>query len=265
MNVINSMIITTLFFYGENVFAGNNNVTTSGTDFDWISTIVLVIGLILLGWYQKYQINILKKELESQRKIISNLEKYTNILDVEKIREFVDISEETIRKKSELERLKFESNINEKIKSVEVEKEKLLSELRDSSETAGKIKSDYEAFVKRSSNKITLAYKYIIITQALQMLSLIQHRLLSYAKLLLLSNKIDTDDFDNYSNEIGKLDSVIYNALNSFRESDMLELEENVKIPKAFSRFDSGKCFGDIKSIGESIQIEVDRILKTVT
>jgi len=260
MNAINSLIMTTLFLYGSTAFAESNTVATSGTYIDWLETIVLILGLLFLGWYQKYQIGILKRELESQKNIISSLKQYSDILDVKKIKEFVALSEETIRKKTEIERMALESNLTAKIKSAEAEKENLLSEVSKYSEMTDKIKSEYEAVVERSSQRAILFYKYTDVTQTLQMLSLIQERLLMYAKALLLSNKIVTDRFDNCFSETSKLSAVLYGTLKYFGKLNLLELKEDLKIPDVLSGFDKQKCVADLNRLGESLSLEINQI-----
>ncbi|MBW2018977.1 MAG: hypothetical protein JRI58_02285 [Deltaproteobacteria bacterium] len=67
------------------------------------NTIILVIGLIILGWYQKSRIKILEKHLASQKSILDILKIYLDIFDPQQLQAWVKIRQKTIEKQNDLE------------------------------------------------------------------------------------------------------------------------------------------------------------------
>jgi len=67
------------------------------------STIILLIGLIILGWYQKGRIKILEKDIASQKSILDSLKVYLDIFDPQQLQAWVKIRQETIEKQNDLE------------------------------------------------------------------------------------------------------------------------------------------------------------------
>jgi hypothetical protein len=82
-----------------------------------LNTIIIIIGFIFLGWYQKYRIDILKAEvtsqrnmIESQSKVIHDAKAFIDLIDLEKIKEYTHLTLENveIKKNIEIEKLKAE-------------------------------------------------------------------------------------------------------------------------------------------------------------
>lgn len=90
-----------------------------------INIVLTAIGLILLAWYQRYQMQILKKEIESQKAIFKNLKDYSEIINIKKIEEYVDMREKTFIEDSNLKISKHTSTYFEKIEHLKVQKNKL--------------------------------------------------------------------------------------------------------------------------------------------
>ncbi|MBW1675623.1 MAG: hypothetical protein JRJ79_03230 [Deltaproteobacteria bacterium] len=67
------------------------------------STIILLIGLIILGWYQKGRIKILERDIASQKSILDSLKVYLDIFDPQQLQAWVKIRQETIEKQNDLE------------------------------------------------------------------------------------------------------------------------------------------------------------------
>jgi hypothetical protein len=61
-----------------------------------INIIIACIGLILLGWYQKYRIRLLQEELNSQKNILEKTKEFFVLFDLNKLKDYVQLREETI-------------------------------------------------------------------------------------------------------------------------------------------------------------------------
>jgi hypothetical protein len=87
---------------------------------NWINTIITCIGLILLGWYQRYRIQLLQEELNSQKSILEKTKGFFDLFDLNKVKDYVQLREETIsmQKGKEIEKIKsgLEENLLEKVK-----------------------------------------------------------------------------------------------------------------------------------------------------
>ena len=67
------------------------------------STIILIIGIVILGWYQKGQIEVLKRHLASHKSILDSLKVYLDIFDPQQLHALAKIREETIEKHDDVE------------------------------------------------------------------------------------------------------------------------------------------------------------------
>jgi hypothetical protein len=76
-----------------------------------IQGIVSIAILIAVLWKN----SILKTQIEKSNAIISNIEAYQKLIDLQKLKEFVDISEQTILKKTEMEKKELEQKLHREI------------------------------------------------------------------------------------------------------------------------------------------------------
>jgi hypothetical protein len=67
------------------------------------NTIVLLIGIVILGWYQKGRIKTLESHLSAQKSILDSLKVYLDIFDPHQLQAWVKIREETIEKQDDVE------------------------------------------------------------------------------------------------------------------------------------------------------------------
>ena len=67
------------------------------------NTIILLIGLIILGWYQRSRTRVLQRHLTSQKNILNNLKVYLDIFDPQQLETWVKSRQETIEKQNDLE------------------------------------------------------------------------------------------------------------------------------------------------------------------
>lgn len=262
------LIIYSIFILigiASTVLASSNNATpdTSFIGY-WINTILLAIGLILLGWYQKYQIGILRREIESQKSIIASLKQYSDIIDVNKIKDFVRLSEATIEKRKEIEIADLQSKLSEKIKSIEFEKDELITKISKSSEEIDKIKIDYIALAKNSSERIVLFQRYRILVQQFETLSLIKDRLLLYVSALLLLNKIKEDKFYDITNEVSQLSDFFHDTLKLVDDTNLSEVEEELKVPEVLSNIDSNKFSLAYNKLSDSLDYEIEQTISKI-
>ena len=231
-----------------------------------MNTILLAVGFVFLGWYQKYQIDILRKEIESQKNIISSLKQYSDILDINKIKEFVSVSEITIEKKKELEKNEMQKELTAKIKLMEAEKEGLAAKIGESSEVPEKLKADKEALVKRLKQRLTAFYLFRIVTVSYQLFSYLPHRLAQYAQVLCLSNNIQDDKLTAYAKQLSDLRDILNQTLDSFGEMNIspAEIEEDLKVPDILSTFNADIFNAKINKLGESMSSELDHLIADV-
>ena len=67
------------------------------------NTIILLIGLIILGWYQRSRTRVLQRYLTSQKSILDSLKVYIDIFDPQQLQAWVKSREETIEKQNDIE------------------------------------------------------------------------------------------------------------------------------------------------------------------
>ena len=99
------------------------------TEIEIVRFIVLVIAFILLGCYQKYQIGILRKDLESQRSILKSVERFFNIFDLDKIEKYVEISEKLSKKETEQAIAEMQERLKKETEQIKASKENSGNEL----------------------------------------------------------------------------------------------------------------------------------------
>lgn len=84
-----------------------------------INTILIVIGFVSLGWYIKIlkaEIKTQKGAIDTQSKILNNAKVFMDMYDINKLKDFVAIREETIelQKNKEIREIKDEIDIKDK-------------------------------------------------------------------------------------------------------------------------------------------------------
>ena len=78
---------------------------------------IMIIGFIVIGYWQRHQIKALKDQITSQEGLIANLKMFNEIFDAKKVREYTRLSEEAIEKKKDMEIQEIKSELEFKIKS----------------------------------------------------------------------------------------------------------------------------------------------------
>lgn len=247
------MIIIIIIFSNASAFAGTP-ATNNNASYDWINTVIFIIGLISLGWYQRRQIGILKKEVESQNNIISNLKQYSDIIDIKKVEEFVKISEATIEKKKEIELIDLHSNFKEKIKSTEDEKEKLLDKINKSTSEIDSLKTDYKSLVNASTQRAVFCSNLLTITTIFNYLSIVQTNALLQLQGLLLCNNIDDSVLANSISCFDELQSKLSKARLSIDVDDIFQFDRNIKASDQISQIDS-ECRPLAEKIEEQMKV----------
>ena len=66
-------------------------------------TIILLVGMIILGWYQRGQIKLLETDLASHQRILDYLKVYLDIFDPEHLQAWVRTRQETVEQQDDLE------------------------------------------------------------------------------------------------------------------------------------------------------------------
>lgn len=80
-----------------------------------IGDVIILLALIVVGYFQIYQIKALKTAEQSQRGIIDSMKKYIDIFDVDEFRKFTSMKEETIRAEYEENIKSLKAEYNKKI------------------------------------------------------------------------------------------------------------------------------------------------------
>jgi len=95
-----------------------------------VQTIVILIGLGILGYYQKRKINALEKQISTQEEVLENVKTYFDIFQLKRLKEYVKVSEETIAKQKDLEIQKLLNEMTDEIDKERNNYEYLLNEWR---------------------------------------------------------------------------------------------------------------------------------------
>jgi len=67
------------------------------------SAVIIVLGLVLLGWYQRSRIAALERDLASQKNVLDRLKVYFDIFDPEQLQRWVKNKEETTKMEDDSE------------------------------------------------------------------------------------------------------------------------------------------------------------------
>ena len=80
---------------------------------EWLQTVVTIIGLIILGWYQRYKIKLLEDQIKFKSEYFDDAKKLIEMLDVDKIKKYRQMEIEIL----EDEKIRMES----KYKNVDIQ------------------------------------------------------------------------------------------------------------------------------------------------
>lgn len=74
------------------------------------NTLVIIIGVLIIGYWQKHQIKTLEKRIDNQSKTLDEAKQIYEMLDVKKLRESTEYKVEAVEesKKLAIEKIKFE-------------------------------------------------------------------------------------------------------------------------------------------------------------
>lgn len=254
------IIITSLFFLTATVFADNNTNVMSSL-YNWINTILVIVGLVLFGWYQRYQINILKNESESQNIIISNLERFIGAFDLNKVGEYVSISETVIEKKKEIEYLEFQEKMKEKIDSIESEREKYLDKFLKTESESKNITINYEKLINNSLARNSLFFQFLIASNMSKMVSLHQDITLRYSGLLFSFTNIKSDIIDKAQKDLYEMCCIIGDAIESIDIDNLSDIDKSpIVYDKLVALCSDSNQFGDkLNKIGFEIGTEIKK------
>ena len=233
-----SFVITFLLLMSIALSFANDQNISKAMDSDWVNTAFLFIGLVLFGWYQKYQIGILRKELDSQKSIISSLNQYKNIIDLNKLDEYVKIIEKTTQKKGEMLIFEAESKFAEDIKKLESEKTRLSLEIQNSNESIEEVKSKYSALTNRSIDIANLFLSYRKAILGYEFLNAAKTSLFIFSEVLLMSKNIESKVFSSYYEKIFRIDQAHANVLSCMDHLKIEQIDEAIEIPSMLKNYD---------------------------
>ena len=87
-----------------------------------IGDIVIIILLIIVGYYQSRKIGSLEKQIKSQKGILESADTFFKLFDLEKLKGYAEIREEKVRMEKDIEFSKFKQDFEEKIKKQDADK-----------------------------------------------------------------------------------------------------------------------------------------------
>jgi len=79
---------------------------------EYVNMALIVIGFIIIGYYQKQKIGALEKQLNSQKELIGSTEAFFDLFDLEKLKGYVDIVEKKVRTEMECQIGDLQSELN---------------------------------------------------------------------------------------------------------------------------------------------------------
>lgn len=84
---------------------------------------IMIIGFIFIGIWQRHQIKAQREQITSQEGLINNIKQFYEIFNIQKVREYTKLREETIEEKKNLEIEKIETELKNKLqeKTEEIE------------------------------------------------------------------------------------------------------------------------------------------------
>ena len=81
-----------------------------------VGDIVIVILLIIVGYYQNHRISSLETQIKSQKGILESADTFFKLFDLGKLKDYVEILEEKVKAEKEIELKKFREDFEEKLK-----------------------------------------------------------------------------------------------------------------------------------------------------
>jgi len=261
------IFLSFLFFLSTAALATVNNTPADAPSFDWIGWIrmfVLVVGLILLGWYQKYKIGILEKQVKTQKDIILNLKQYSDIIDIKKIKELVAFNESTVQNLKEVEIKELQSDYSEKIKLVELDRKELLTKIEQSKKTADNLKSDHMTLAKNSMDRVVFATGYSTIVMNFQFLSGVKDILILYQLSLLGLNNLKFEENYALFKKIHKIGETLGDRLALFDKMNLAKITQPLKGDKELEIFDAKKYSSITLGLQESIMSEISELERVI-
>ncbi len=235
----------------------------------WADYILFAIGLILLGWYQRYQIGLLKKEvvsqkelIESQKQILDSFRTYADVFDTQKLKEWVKIREETIelRKGKEVEKIKAEvekvtqekAGLEESFHQLSAmhssERDDLVDRVEDSETDATQAKALFESCFKKLFNMTKIYFATLKLLNCLVTCMTSMMYLVMYADLGLASKLEDNPRVRDIYNELFELILIPWRATTTSSEEILSLIPQaledpsvEIQIPEAMEHFDRNK------------------------
>lgn len=89
-----------------------------------IGNIVILISLIIIGYYQIHKIRSLEIQIKSQKGILGSAETFFKLFDLEKLKDYAEIREEKTRVEMEIEIKKIKTTYDEAIAKYKNKEEK---------------------------------------------------------------------------------------------------------------------------------------------
>ena len=81
---------------------------------EYLNTALIVIGFLIIGYYQKQKIGALEKQISSQKDIIGNTKAFFDMFDLEKLKDYVEIVEKKVRTEMECQIAELKSDFDKK-------------------------------------------------------------------------------------------------------------------------------------------------------
>ena len=81
-----------------------------------VGDIVIVILLIIIGYYQNHKIGSLEAQIKSQKGILESADTFLKLFDLEKLKGYGEILAEKVKVEKEIELKKINEDFEEKIK-----------------------------------------------------------------------------------------------------------------------------------------------------
>jgi len=91
---------------------------------DQIIALIQGLGTLAIAAFILFQNKILNTQITNQNQMISNLKSFQEIIDIKKVREYVDLREETHQEKVKLMKSEFEKTLESELKKSKDEAEK---------------------------------------------------------------------------------------------------------------------------------------------
>ena len=193
-----------------------------------MAAIFTPILLIIIFFYQRNKNKLLtdmlreNKDLSDQHgKMAKTAFEYANTFNIKKVEEYLKISEDCFKKKKEMELIDIHSEFEEKNKSIEDDKMKLLDKITKSTSEIDSLKADYKSLVEVSTERALAFSHCLCITSFMELLSANQAFALTHSIGLLISNKIDDTTLSKYYSSLEELRSKLSKVTENFQFVDI--------------------------------------------